>query len=409
MISSMSRLYICVTPFFPSPENWRGAYVLDQVKAIKRNSDYEVVVFTPCKLSERHSSYEFEGFTVHSVPAWFMPSYFFNGFGGELNGRNFIKVLRNIGIKPEDIDVLHGHTAAFACFASSVKRYSPKAKTVIQYHDLDPYQVRLGKFATWRPNVTYRVKKFVSHFKNIDLHLCISQRTQYNLLHFPIPHPQEQYQPYLSILEAAGHLSLSNNELNSYVLYNGVDTSVFYKMDGVKDNSVFRIGCVSNFNELKDHVTLIRAIELLVRERPEIRLEVSFVGSGETMDSCKEYINSHGLERYFVFEREMPHEKLAEYYNSLNLFVLPSCFEGFGCVYTEAAACGVPFIGCTNQGYSEYIADKDKDLWLIEPHDYTKLSSLISRQILEPIEQTLKYSYSIDSLVSDYLKYLSTL
>ena len=41
------NIYLEVTPFFPSPSSWRGAYILDQVKAIQRNSDYEVLVFKP--------------------------------------------------------------------------------------------------------------------------------------------------------------------------------------------------------------------------------------------------------------------------------------------------------------------------------------------------------------------------
>lgn len=45
---SNKRYYLCVTPFFPSPGNWRGAYVFDQVKAIERQSDYRVLVFVPC-------------------------------------------------------------------------------------------------------------------------------------------------------------------------------------------------------------------------------------------------------------------------------------------------------------------------------------------------------------------------
>lgn len=42
-----NSLYLVVTPFFPSPDSWRGAYVYDQVMAIERNSDYKVLVFRP--------------------------------------------------------------------------------------------------------------------------------------------------------------------------------------------------------------------------------------------------------------------------------------------------------------------------------------------------------------------------
>ena len=47
------KYYLCATPFFPGPDNWRGSYVLDQVKAIARNSNYKVVVLATHTLYEK--------------------------------------------------------------------------------------------------------------------------------------------------------------------------------------------------------------------------------------------------------------------------------------------------------------------------------------------------------------------
>ena len=76
---------------------------------------------------------------------------------------------------------------------------------------------------------------------------------------------------------------------------------------------------------------------------------------------CEEYIKEHGLELYVEWPNEVTHEKLPDYYRSLDLFVLPSVYEGFGCVYTEAYACGVPFIGVFDQGAAEVIAPEECD------------------------------------------------
>lgn len=405
-MSNMSY-YLCITPFFPTPGNWRGAYILDQVQAIERHSQYRVVVFVPCSLFEKCSSFSIGNLRVFSIPCLQMPSYFFNGIFGGFNGWSLIKKLKNLRINFNDIAVCHCHTAGFACFATAVKRLNPNIRTVLQYHDLDPFQIRCGKFATWRPNVTFRVRKLISHFKNIDLHLCISERTRYNLLHFPIPHPDECYAPYLAVLHAARHLVVPRN-LDTYVLYNGVDTSIFYKMCCQEKHMVFKIGCVANFIDLKDHITIIKAVELLVKQKLCRRLLVSFIGSGPTLAQCKNYISEHRLNRYFEFVSEMKHESLPSYFNTLDLFVLPSYFEGFGCVYMEAAACGVPFIGCVSQGYSEYIQESDYDRWLIKPHDYEKLAELIQLQIVHERVQSLRYSYNIDELIPQYLNYLNS-
>ena len=396
------KYYICVTPFFPSPGDWRGAYVLDQVKAIKRNSNYEILVFKPCGLFSNINSYVVDGIKVVHLPALLMPSYFFNGFGGGINSHKFLSKLKEVEIDKEKIAVVHCHTAAFACYATAAKNLSQSIKTVMQYHDLDPYQIRLGRYADWKPNLSYRFSHLVNQFKNIDLHLCISERVRYNLENFPSPHPAECYEPYLRILRKAKELK-APLDICSYVLYNGVDTSIFYKKATVKYPHRFKIGCISNFNDLKDHITLIKSIELLARDTPDINLQVSFVGSGQTMSVCKDYIMEHNLSEYFTFESEVEHHELNDYYNSLDLFVLPSIFEGFGCVYTEAAACGVPFIGCIGQGYSEYISENQKDLWLIKPHDFRQLAGLIRRQYENPVSQSLAHSLDIDCLIKKYL------
>lgn len=401
----MSGLYLCITPFFPSPKNWRGSYVLDQVKAIERNSNFKVIVFTPCGLIDKPSSYTVEGLTVNRVRSFFMPSYFLNGFGGGVNGKMLIKELKRLNISIADIKIAHCHTAAFACFATALKRANPEIFTIMQYHDLDPYQIRHGKFANIKFNAQYRANKFIKQFKYIDLHLCISKRVKFNLEHFPNSHPDEQFQPYLNALKPVRNIATPQN-IRSYVLYNGVDPEVFHKISVERNCCNFKIGCIANFVDLKGHITLIKAIETIVGKNPKYNITVSFIGSGPTKESCIKYINSHNLQKYFSFEDEVRHEKLPEYYNSLDLFVLPSCFEGFGCVYTEAAACGVPFIGCYNQGYSEYINDEDKHMWLITPNDYRMLAQLIERQITNPIKQNLQFSYNINELISNFLNYL---
>lgn len=398
----MPKYYLCITPFFPSPTDWRGAYVLDQVRAIIRNSDYKVVVLRPCPLRRQPKPYTVDGIEVFHIPSWFMPSNFFNGVGDSINGRKILTALKGLGIKIDEVVVAHAHTSSFACYLTGLKQANPRIKTVLQHHDLDPYQTRLGRLSTWKPNIVYRINKIKSHFHNVDLHLCISEQTRYNLEHFPNPHPDEAYIPYIKALSAVRNM-VATKGINSYVLYNGVDVSLFYPQSAPKDKAVFKIGCIANFQELKDHITLIKAVELVIKNSRQADILVSFIGSGETRSFCQDYIESKGLGKYFIFEPEVTHDRLPEYYNSLDLFVLPSYFEGFGCVYMEAAACGVPFVGCFNQGYSEYIPDEDKDLWLIKPHDSARLAEIIERQLSNPLVQRYEHSFDIDKLVGNYL------
>jgi teichuronic acid biosynthesis glycosyltransferase TuaC len=47
-----------------------------------------------------------------------------------------------------------------------------------------------------------------------------------------------------------------------------------------------------------------------------------------------------------------------------SVFVLPSRYEGLGCVYLEAMACGKPVVACRGQGIEELI-EHGKNGWLI--------------------------------------------
>lgn len=407
MINKARKYYICITPFFPTKSSWRGSYVYDQVKAIQRNSNFELIVFLPCSIWASSNQYIVHGIKVYTLPSVFMPSYFFNGLTGGFNGISLLIELNKRNISLKDIAVLHCHTGAFASYASALKKKDSEIKTILQYHDLDPYQLRLGKFALWKPNLNYRFKNLVKHFKNIDVHLCISKKTEFNLLNFPNPHPHEQYTPYLKMLKHASHL-LPPNNIKTYVLYNGVDMSVFNTHDSSSKSDTFIIGCIANFNELKGHMTLIKAIERLIENAPNLKIKIIFIGSGETKSMCMDYILEHNMVDYFEFRTEIKHEELVNFYNTLDLFVLPSYFEGLGCVYLEAAACKVPFMGCLYQGYSEYIADIEQKHWLIEPLDDKSLSCIIKEYIDNPIPQNLRYPIDIDTLIIEYLNSLES-
>ena len=102
---SLQKYYLCVTPFFPSPDNWRGAYVFDQVKAIQRNSDYEVRVFVGG--GNDNSYFEIDGISVYGYKTRELPSNVFNGIFNGYNAKSFVKRVLSLGINPMDVAFVH--------------------------------------------------------------------------------------------------------------------------------------------------------------------------------------------------------------------------------------------------------------------------------------------------------------
>lgn len=382
----MKPIYLVVTPFFPEPGDFHGPYVLDQVKALMRTERYRVVVMKPVPMWLKPVDYKVDGVQVYRFRQYTLPSNVLpNRLCDRLSARSMIKKLRSLGIEANDIAVCHGHVTAFGIYALAVKRRNPKCMAVVQHHGFDVMSVTDGRLAKYK----WHEKLCVSYGRRIcnavDMNIGVSRKTL------------EYVKQYKGV-----------NLKREYVLYNGVDTTKFYPEKQQAQHEGFVIGCVGNFWPLKDQMTLVRAVERLIK-RGMADVRVRFVGSGQTRQACEQYVADHQLQSYFTFEQEVMHDELRRFYCSLDLFVLPSYWEAFGCVYTEAYACGVPFIGVKGQGISEIILEEDQDLWLIDKGDDKRLAELIYHYCEEHPVQRLCQPWKIDELVCKFVKEIKCL
>ena len=426
-------IYLSITPFFPTDTFFNGPFIYDQVRAIEKTGKFErVIVFKPCGLLTKERHYNYQGVEVCLFPKLSFPSMFSEGIFDKVNDMFFRQRLKEIGISPTDISVAHAHTAILAHYVVNLKKVNPKLQAVVQYHDPDPLTMRLGKVKNWAWHQRLCGKYRVRLLSQCDWHVGVSQMVLGQLSAFPESECQ-CYGEYLKVIEPLKGLPKVSIK-NSVVLYNGVDLEKFYPADRPKitrqvdhslnetrngargelktDNgvppscagdhtaSLFRIGCVASCSEWKSQMTLLKAISRLHIKG----LGVVLVGSGDSLNECKRYVAEHGLSDIVEFKTEMDHRLLRDFYCSLNLFVLPSYFEGFGCVFLEAFACGVPFICCKGQGISEYIHKEDENKWMIDPGDDAGLAQRIERYYLLKEAQHLKYPIDIDSLVSGFVK-----
>ncbi len=401
-----NKLYICITPFFPTPTSFRGPYVYDQVRAIAANSNYRVQVFRPKPWGSKDADYEYEGVKVHYFETVDTPSYILHGILNGINACLFMRRVHELRIDPADVVVAHGHTAQFAIYSLALKAENPLVKAVVQHHDPDPFTIRNGRWARKPWNATYRAKKSIDLLERVDLNLCISEFVKDSLLSFPNA-PQhlynENYREALMVLAGMKKPCIKD----TYLLYNGVDCNKFY-VERVQRDSTFTIGCIANFIDWKDQITLLRTMKaLIVSGETDIRLVL--IGSGVTLGECERYIAENALGEYVEIRKEVDHTELRAFYNSIDIYVQPSYFEGFGCVCTEAAACGVPFMICMHQGAAEYIASGEETLWLFEPHDHNALAEKIVYYKANRPQQTLIHSYDINELVKAYLDYVENI
>lgn len=378
----MENIYLVITPFFPESNSFRGPFVLDQVKAIKRNSDYKVVVMKPQTVGHKLEDYEYDGIKVYRFNDYTLPS---NVWPCQLidcmSENSMFKKLDSLQIDLNDIKICHTHTTHLGHYALAIKKKNPYCKAVLQHHGFDVMKFQNGRFANYDWHKKHCVKYGVGICNTMDLNIGVSHQT-------------------LGYLHSYDGINIRKE----YVLNNGVDSSIFFPVNRKKNNN-FTIGCIANFWPLKCHMTLIKAVEKLKKNGYE-NLLLKLIGTGVTRPECEEYVKKKHLENTVLFLDEVMHHELPDFYRSLDLFVLPSYFDAFPCVFYEAYSCGVPFIGGKESGIAEVIPEGEKDFWLAEKENVDQLAKIIEARIGSCEMPPLKAPYKIDDLVGNYLKYI---
>lgn len=403
------KYYFVITPFFPTQDKFYGSYIYDQVSALRRQGK-SIIILRPYSGFSLQEDYEYNGFKVYYFRCIDMPSYILNGLTDSLNRILFMSFFRRVFDINIDIEVVHCHTSQCALYGNIIKELFPQCTSVIQYHDLDPFTILNGKFADKKWNLIFKIRKTVKKVEKFDVHVSVSKRVEENLLYFPSPSPREEYAPYLERLNSLASSISSLKVKKSIILINGVDKRLFYidKTLIKGESHRFIIGCIGNYIELKRHKCLVDAVKILIeRGVTDIRLKLVGNNPPESFKKLKQYVLLCGIEKYVEYCPPYNHDQLRGFYNSIDLFVLPSVFEGLGCVFLESWACGTPFISCRNQGIDDLILPEEKDLWLISKDNSVELANKIWMFKEKRYKQHLVDSIDIDIQIKRFLENLS--
>lgn len=146
--------------------------------------------------------------------------------------------------------------------------------------------------------------------------------------------------------EEAGKWLFKNNAYE--LIKNGIDLNVFTYDE--EKRSEFRnkinagerkvIGHVGNFIYQKNHEFLIDSFnELIKKDKNYLLLLIS---DGELLEQMKEKVNKLGISENVLFLGKTT--EVSSYLQAMDIFVLPSHFEGLPVVLIEAQALGLPCV-----------------------------------------------------------------
>lgn len=159
---------------------------------------------------------------------------------------------------------------------------------------------------------------------------------------------------FLMNREVADVLRGKGYEKEFAILPLGVDTDIFCKKDvsllkkkvGLRD---FVIGFIGKITQQKGILDLIEAVSQINE-----KIQLLIIGNGDLREEVEHRVESFGLRQKTVIMDGVPHSRVPDYLNCMDLLVFPSITlphlkEQFGRVIIEGMACEVPIIG-SNSG-----------------------------------------------------------
>lgn len=145
---------------------------------------------------------------------------------------------------------------------------------------------------------------------------------------------------------------------------------------------------VGRLNERKGHDTVIQAMPAILSEVPDAIYLI--VGDGLERENLQTLTQRMGLEKAVIFAGEVGDKDLPAYYQLATVFTMISRqppgsheVEGFGIVYLEANACGLPVVAGHSGGVPDAVIDGETG-FLVNPFKPKETATVIIKLLTNP-------------------------
>lgn len=136
----------------------------------------------------------------------------------------------------------------------------------------------------------------------------------------------------------------------------------------------------------KGHMKVLEAVQRLTRTVPDLLWVVAGIGTEEA--ELRSGIERLGLQPYVRLLGKVDQELLPQLYRAADVFVHPNLqmvngdVEGFGIVFLEANACGLPAIGGASGGVTEAVSHGTSG-FLVDPLDPDQLPARVTELLAQ--------------------------
>ena len=165
---------------------------------------------------------------------------------------------------------------------------------------------------------------------------------------------------------------------------NPIDTDIFLPSRNVHEG--IRILFVGRINDPRKNVSmLMHAFNKLAYERRDV--ELWLVGE-EPSENLRNLVSQLSISDKVKYFKDVPHDEIVNFYQSCDIFALPSYQEGLGIVVLEAMSCGLPVVS-TKCGGPEWLLQDGENALMVENNNIDAFASKLL-MIVDDMELRLK-------------------
>lgn len=277
---------------------------------------------------------------------------------------------------------------------------------VLTIHDLAFIRFPQFNFDWFIKKYTKEVTKNARIAKRIS---ADSQSTKNDLIDFFGINPEKIDVIYLGAEEKFRRLGENEKKIDLLIKYD------LQKKYNISKKFILSVGTIE---PRKNFETLIRAFNTLKKDGFDIQLVIAG-RTGWKSEATYEEKEKSPFKEDIIFAGRLTDDELVQLYNTAELFVYPSIFEGFGLPVLEAMQCGLPIVSSNTSSIPEIVSDPVTRTFLVEvknDRDFSeKIKLILSDSRLreelseKSISNSTKFSWDLtaEKTFSAYLKVLS--
>lgn len=322
----MNRKYILVlSHLFPNDsERTKGIFIVNQLLELNKYKEYKYIILVPINLFKKYKLIQTKySKLLNNCVIIFVPTVMIPHYKGVVYRTImyfislFVIYLLKIPVKPS---IIHSHTIIPDGLIGVILGKLFKIRTICTAHGSDVYvRSKLNAMNVFLSKYVLKETDRIITVSNFIRNECVQlYDRKYDIIRngFPEIKTIKHYYPYI---------------------------------DNRKTTRLLFVGTISRNKGIYE---LLDAYRILSRKYD--RLELMYVGNGDELEELKIRVKKYDLSGVLI-TGEVEHEKVFEYYEYADIFILPSYNEGMPTVIFEAMQSGLAIIATKVGGIPEVI------------------------------------------------------